>query len=138
MNLAFSGIPLGIFAVFGLTGLVSALATGLVVSTIAVVTFSMFAIGVAFTVLLPVVFFSTFLACSLFLWGLFGYYVYRWATSRAIGVEPKTINGAHPNGFNSAAPGLNAKGGTTRHYDHVLEAKWNSSEVQRSQSSQTT
>ncbi|KAF1823043.1 uncharacterized protein K489DRAFT_370634 [Dissoconium aciculare CBS 342.82] len=81
LNLVFTGIPLLLFILFSITTLVTSVVVALVVALSIAITFTLFSIGVALLVLLPVIFFTTASACILFFWGLAGYFVLRWATS---------------------------------------------------------
>ena len=78
MNLALTGIPLGIFIVFGLSVATFALVVGVLVGLGAAALFSLFFIGAALAFVFPIIFFTTMTACFLFLWGLGGYYLMKW------------------------------------------------------------
>jgi ABC-type multidrug transport system fused ATPase/permease subunit len=81
LNLIFTGIPLLLFILFSITTLITSVVVALVVALSVAITFTLFSIGIALLVLLPVVFFTTASACILFSWGLAGYFVLHWATS---------------------------------------------------------
>ncbi|KAF2226121.1 hypothetical protein BDZ85DRAFT_279770 [Elsinoe ampelina] len=77
-NVALSAGPLILFAFFSLTVFVFALIVALVVALLAAVAFTLFAVGVALLILFPTVFFTTLTATFLFLWGLGGFYLFKW------------------------------------------------------------
>jgi ABC-type multidrug transport system fused ATPase/permease subunit len=81
LNLLFTGIPLLFFILFSITTLVLSIVVALVVALFVAVTFTLFSVGVALFILLPVVFVATTSACFLFFWGLVGFFILRWATS---------------------------------------------------------
>ncbi|PNS15620.1 Dilute domain-containing protein [Sphaceloma murrayae] len=77
-NLALTGGPLALFALFSLSVFIFALIVALVVALLAAVAFTLFAVGVALLILLPTVLFTTFTAVFLFLWGLGGFYIFKY------------------------------------------------------------
>lgn len=81
MNLALTGIPLFLFALFSLSVFLFALIVGLVLGLLAAIGFTLFMVGTALVIVLPTVFFTTASATFLFLWGLGGYYILKWANS---------------------------------------------------------
>ncbi|KXL50756.1 hypothetical protein M433DRAFT_37729, partial [Acidomyces richmondensis BFW] len=129
MNLALTGIPLFLFALFTLTVALFSLLVGLLLGLLAAVLFIVFAVGVALMFLFPAVFFTTMTACFLFLWGLGGYYILRWANGRnggdgdaeappgeAVGDKLNNLTGGRLTGFMDAARDERAKG-DIRGYD---------------------
>ncbi len=82
MNIMITGLPLGVFILFTITVLIFSLIVGLVLGLLAAVLFTLFMVGVALSIVLPFVFFTTMVACFLFLWGLGGYYIIKWANKR--------------------------------------------------------
>ena len=94
MNLALTGVPLGLFILFTITVALFALIVGLLLGLLGAVIFILFCVGTALLVVLPFIFFTTAAATFLFLWGLGGYYIIKWA------------NGGSPSeGGKEAAPG---------------------------------
>ncbi|KAL1590742.1 hypothetical protein WHR41_00711 [Cladosporium halotolerans] len=85
MNLAITGVPLFLFILFSLTVFIFALVVGLLVGLLGAVAFTLFAVGLALTIVLPTIFFTTMGATFLFLWGLGGYYILKWANSEGGG-----------------------------------------------------
>ncbi|KAI5364893.1 hypothetical protein Slin15195_G044310 [Septoria linicola] len=79
MNLALTGIPLGLFILFSLSVFIFALVVALIVGLLAAVLFTVFMVSIALFFVLPTVMFTTGAACFLFLWGLGGYYILKWA-----------------------------------------------------------
>ena len=121
MNLALTGVPLGLFVLFSLTVFIFALVVALVVALLAAVSFTLFAVGTALLFVFPAVLFTTGTACFLFLWGLGGYYILRWANGdkkgapkqapegQSIGDSLNRINGGRLDGFMQSARSQNAK-----------------------------
>ncbi|CAK4032993.1 hypothetical protein DOTSEDRAFT_72572 [Lecanosticta acicola] len=81
INLALTGIPLGLFILFSLSVFIFALVVALVVGLLAAILFTLGAVGLALIVVFPIIMFTTVAACLLFLWGLGGYYILKWASS---------------------------------------------------------
>lgn len=73
----------------GLFSLITALLIGL----LAAVLFTIFMVGVALLVVLPTIFFTTFAASFIFLWGLGGYYILKWFNEGDQPSEPGTAIG---------------------------------------------
>ena len=130
MNFALTGVPLGLFALFTLTVAVFSLVVGLLLGLLAAVLFILFAVGVALTIVLPAVFFTTATACFLFLWGLGGYYILKWANGDGkdengkqkeggapIGDRLNSLTGGRLTGFMDAAKGERAKGDISGYSD---------------------
>lgn len=79
MNLFITGVPLFLFVLFSLTVFIFALVVGLLLGLLGAVAFTLFCVGLALTIVLPTIFFTTMGATFLFLWGLGGYYLLKWA-----------------------------------------------------------
>lgn len=79
MNLALTGIPLGLFTLFGLSVAVFSALGGIILGLLGAALFTLFGVGIALTVVLPVLMFTTASACFLFLFGLGGYKILQWA-----------------------------------------------------------
>lgn len=77
-NIALTGLPLIMFGVFTITVFVFSLVAALLVGVLAALLFTVFMVGVALLVVLPTVFITTMGATFLFLWGLGGYYIFKW------------------------------------------------------------
>ncbi|KAF2773495.1 hypothetical protein EJ03DRAFT_100389 [Teratosphaeria nubilosa] len=124
MQLALTGVPLFLFILFTITVGIFAILTGLILGLLGAVLFIVFAVGVALVVVLPLVFFTTMAACFLFLWGLGGFYILKWANGeganktapegQAIGDKLNNLTGGRLTGFMEAARNENAKGKTHR------------------------
>ncbi|KAK5120021.1 hypothetical protein LTR85_007097 [Meristemomyces frigidus] len=123
MNFALTGIPLGLFVLFTITVALFSLIVGLLLGLLAAVVFIVFAVGIALMMVLPAVFFTTMAACFLFLWGLGGYYILKWANGDsgkdkdgkpaeggAIGDKLNSLTGGRLTGFMDAAKTERAKG----------------------------
>ncbi|EMC96967.1 hypothetical protein BAUCODRAFT_434317 [Baudoinia panamericana UAMH 10762] len=124
MNLALTGIPLGLFILFTLTVAIFALVVGLLLGLLAAVVFIVFAVGTALIFVLPAVFFTTMTACFLFLWGLGGFYILKWLQGGSgseggeggkeggapIGDRLNAMTGGRLTGFMDAAKEERAKG----------------------------
>ena len=83
-QIALSGGPLFLFAVMSLTVFVVALVAGLLVGVLGAVLFTVFCVGVALIVLLPILFFTTAAATFVFLWGLGAYYIVKWFNKKPV------------------------------------------------------
>lgn len=135
MNIALTGVPLGLFAVFSVTVAIFSLIVGLLVGLLAAVFFIVFAVGVALMMVLPAVFFTTMTACFLFLWGLGGYYILKWANGDskdkdgksvaggAIGDRLNSLTGGRLTGFMDAAKSERAKGDISGYSDQHTKPK---------------
>ncbi|KAK3071776.1 hypothetical protein LTR53_008038 [Teratosphaeriaceae sp. CCFEE 6253] len=134
MNIAITGVPLFLFVLFSITVALFALIVGLVLGLLAAVFFIVFAVGTALVVVLPTVFFTTMAATFLFLWGLGGYYILKWANGDdkgdgkpkeggAIGDKLNSLTGGRLTGFMDAAKGERAKGGIEGYNDQHTKPK---------------
>lgn len=85
MNLFITGVPLFLFVLFSLTVFIFALVVGLLLGLLGAVAFTLFCVGLALTIVLPTIFFTTMGATFLFLWGLGGYYLLKWANGEGSG-----------------------------------------------------
>ena len=125
MNIALTGLPLGLFILFSITVAVFALIVGLILGLLAAVLFTLFCVGTALALIFPVVFFTTMTACFLFLWGLGGYYLLKWLngpsngegeeakpllSSGSIGDSLNSLTGGKLTGFMDNAKAERAKG----------------------------
>jgi len=123
MNLLLTGIPLGLFILFTIAVFIFALVVALIVALLGAVLFTVFCVGVALMIVLPTILFTTFAATFLFLWGLGGYHLLRWANKdnnsesgeapegSAIGDKLNSLTGGRLTGFMEDARGQNAKKG---------------------------
>ncbi|KAI7227624.1 hypothetical protein KC330_g8309 [Hortaea werneckii] len=142
MNIALTGIPLGLFILFTLTVAIFSLVVGLLLGLLAAVLFTLFCVGIALTIVLPTVFFTTMAACFLFLWGLGGYYILSWGNSaggsseggdgkapegQAIGDKLNNLVGGRLSGFMSSARAEEAKGDISGFGDQHLKPEYGSS-----------
>lgn len=121
MNLAITGVPLFLFVLFSLTVFIFALVVGLLVGLLGAVAFTLFAVGLALMVVLPTIFFTTMGATFLFLWGLGGYYILKWANGEgssqsgnqeggpSIGDRLNSLTGGRLTGFMNSAKNQEAK-----------------------------
>ncbi|KAI7524984.1 hypothetical protein KC331_g17804 [Hortaea werneckii] len=142
MNIALTGLPLGLFILFTLTVAIFSLVVGLLLGLLAAVLFTLFCVGIALTIVLPTVFFTTMAACFLFLWGLGGYYILSWGNSaggsseggdgkapegQAIGDKLNNLVGGRLSGFMSSARAEEAKGDISGFGDQHLKPEYGSS-----------
>jgi len=136
MNLAITGVPLFLFILFSLTVFIFALVVGLLVGVLAAVAFTLFAVGLALMIVLPTVFFTTMGATFLFLWGLGGYYILKWANSEGdskksddsgptIGDRLNSLSGGRLSGFMSAARAEESKKNISGYNDENTPAQFN-------------
>lgn len=122
MNIALTGVPLGLFILFSIVVFITALVIALVVALLAAVIFTLFCVGVALIVVFPAILFTTGAACFLFLWGLGGYYILKWANGAeskegsqqpaegsSIGDSLNRLTGGKLDGFMEGARAQNAK-----------------------------
>ena len=93
MNIALTGIPLGIFVLFSFTVALFSMIGGVMLGLLGAFLFTLFWVGLALSIVFPVVFLTTMTACFLFLWGMGGYYLLRWlnGTTDADGKEGKPL-----------------------------------------------
>ena len=93
MNIALTGIPLGLFVLFSFTVASFSLVAGLLLGLLGAVLVSMFFISLALSIVFPAVFFTTMTACFLFLWTMGGYHLLKWlnGTSDGDGNESKPL-----------------------------------------------
>lgn len=124
MNLLLTGVPLGLFILFTISVFIFALVVALIIALLGAVLFTVFCVGVALFIVLPTIMFTTFAATFLFLWGLGGYHLLRWANGdkksedggqapegSAIGDKLNSLTGGRLSGFMEDARGQNAKKG---------------------------
>jgi hypothetical protein len=122
MNLLLTGIPLGLFVLFSLSVFIFSLVVALIVALLAAVIFTLFMVAVALIIVLPTVMFTTGAACFLFLWGLGGYHLLKWANGdgesgdskdapegQAIGDHLNRLTGGRLSGFMEGARSQNSK-----------------------------
>jgi Promethin len=96
-----SGPPLLLFAVFTITVFIVSLVSALLIGVIAALLFTVFMVLVALFVVLPTVFLTTMGATFIFLWGIGGYYIFKWfndgtspaAVGNAVGDKLNTLTG---------------------------------------------
>lgn len=121
MNILLTGIPLGLFILFTITVALFSIIVGLLLGLLGAVVFILFAVGTALCILLPTIFFTTTCACFLFLWGLGGYFILRWANGEtgsqeapeggAIGDKLNALTGGRLSGFMDQAKKERSKKG---------------------------
>ncbi|KAK4543050.1 hypothetical protein LTR36_005827 [Oleoguttula mirabilis] len=151
MNLALTGIPLGLFALFTVTVALFSLIVGLLLGLLAAVVFIVFAVGIALMMVLPAVFFTTMAACFLFLWGLGGYYILKWANGDsgakdkdgqpsqggAIGDKLNSLTGGRLTGFMDAAKKERSKGDISGYGDQYTKPDAGGGQEKKPQSNGT-
>ncbi|KAK6439481.1 hypothetical protein LTR95_004314 [Oleoguttula sp. CCFEE 5521] len=139
MNFAITGVPLFLFVLFSLTVFIFALLVGLVVGLLGAVAFTLVMVGTALVVVLPTLFFTTFAATFLFLWGLGGYYILKWANGGGsddkksddapagptIGDRLNGFTGGRLTGFMDSAKAQQATGDIKGYGDQFTPAKAN-------------
>ncbi|KXT09721.1 hypothetical protein AC579_1690 [Pseudocercospora musae] len=150
MNLALTGIPLGLFVLFSLSVFIFALVVALVVGLLAAVLFTLFMVGVALIVVFPTVMFTTGAACFLFLWGLGGYYILKWANGegggeskqapegQAIGDQLNSLTGGRLGGLMEGARSQNAKKGIEGYNDRYTKPANQDSKGEKGSTASTT
>jgi len=121
-QLALTGFPLFLFIAFTLTVFIFALIASLLIAVLVAVVFTVGAVLFALVILLPTIFFTTFAASFLFLWGLGGYYILQWANKGEFPAPEGKAIGDKINGWTGGrlgwlmegargAPQANGKGG---------------------------
>lgn len=120
MNFALTGAPLGLFILFSIVVLIFSLLVGIILGVLAAVLFTVFCVGIALTIVLPVIMFTTAAACFLFLWGLGGYYILKWANGDkgdekapeggSVGDKLNSLTGGRLTGLMDSAKDEQAKG----------------------------
>src|ERR1700761_7649915 len=136
MNIAITGVPLFLFIMFTISVLIFALLVGIILGVLAAVLFTVFCVGVALTIVLPTIMFTTMAATFLFLWGLGGYYILKWANSQpgqpdekpllgsgSIGDSINNLTGGKLTGFMDAAKAERAKGDISGFSDEHTKPK---------------
>lgn len=74
-QIAISGFPIFLFVILTLTVTIFALLAGLLIGLLGAVLFILGAVGFALVILLPTLFFTTFAAVGIWLWGMGAYYI---------------------------------------------------------------
>lgn len=82
MNIALTGIPLGLFVLFGLSVAVCSVLSGVILGLLGAVLFTVTCVGIGLMIVFPLLMFTTASACFLFLFGLGGYKILKWASGR--------------------------------------------------------
>lgn len=135
MNFALTGVPLFLFILFSITVFIFSLIVGLVVGLLAAVLFTLTMVGIALTIVFPAVFFTTMAATFLFLWGLGGYYIIKWANSgdenkdkevppgQSVGDRLNSFTGGRLSGFMDAARARQSKGDISGYGDKYTPPK---------------
>lgn len=80
LNIVLTGIPVGLFMLFGFVVLFVSLMIAITCALCAAIVVTLTAIGAALFIVFPTVLVTTGLASSIFLWCLAGYYVLQWVT----------------------------------------------------------
>ena len=111
-QIALSGGPLALFLIMSLTVLVFALIAGILVGVVGALLFTVTCVGIALLVLLPVLFFTTFAACFIFLWGLGAYFIIKWFNKKDVpGIHTGMGEGTKKQLGLDGIPGLNVLNG---------------------------
>ena len=137
MNIALTGIPLGLFILFSLSVATFSFIVGILAGIGGAVLFTLTVVGVALWIVLPAIFFTTMVACFLFLWGLGGYYFLQWVNgssekgqekkplleSGSIGDSLNSMTGGRLTGFMDKIKAEKAKGDFSGFSDQHTPAK---------------
>ena len=140
MNILLAGIPLTIFLVYSISVAVFSIAVGLLLGFAGAVLFTLLCVGIALSITLPIIFFTTLTASFLFLWCLAGYSILRWVSGwrKQSSVDSPDEFSHEANGFHHRQPtsekrvtnGLIVNGADTNSpvnaidSDHPDIAKW--------------
>ncbi|KAK3717772.1 hypothetical protein LTR37_005543 [Vermiconidia calcicola] len=137
MNIALTGVPLGLFILFSLTVAIFALVVGISIGLLGAALFTITCVGIALSIVFPILFFTTMTACFLFFWGLAGYYILKWLNgssdssgegkplleSGSIGDSLNNLTGGRLTGFMDQAKSEKAKGDITGFSDEHTKPK---------------
>jgi len=74
-QIALSGLPMALFVIMTISVAIFALIAGLLVGLLGAVLFILAAVGFALIILLPTLFFTTFAAVAIWLWGMGAYFI---------------------------------------------------------------
>lgn len=83
-QIALSGLPLFLFITMTLAVAIFALLAGLLVGLLGAILFILAAVGFALVILLPTLFFTTFAATAVWLWGVGAYYIIKWFNEKDV------------------------------------------------------
>lgn len=83
-QLALSGPAIALFVIMSITVLVFALIAGILIGLVGALLFIVFAVGVALIFLLPTLFFTTFAAVFIWLWGMGAYMIVKWFNKKDV------------------------------------------------------
>ena len=108
-QIALSGLPIVLFAVFTVGVGIFALLVALIIAVLGAVLFTVFMAGVALLVLLPTLFITTFSAAFIWLWGVGLYYFIKWFNEKPVpGVHTSLKDGLKEStGLNAIHGGFN-------------------------------
>jgi len=108
-QIAISGIPMFLFVTMTVTVAVFALVAGLLVGLLGAILFILVAVGFALAILFPTLFFTTFAAVGIWLWGMGAYYIIKWFNKKEVpGVHvPMSDDLKKATGLDNLTSGLN-------------------------------
>lgn len=108
-QIAISGLPLALFAVFTVGVCVFALLGALIIAVLGAVLFTVVMAGFALIILLPTLFITTFSAAFIWLWGVGAYYLVKWFNDKPVpGIHTSLKDGAmDATGLNTIQDGIN-------------------------------
>lgn len=107
INLALTAIPIACFTLFALSVALFSISSGILLGLLAGVSITLFWVGVAFAIVLPVVVFTTASACFLFVLGLGGYWILRWVRGKDQSERESTGQNGTAGGEHRAYGGMN-------------------------------
>lgn len=110
-NVVLTGLPLLLFLTFSMSIFVSSLFVCLLLGLAAALLFTASCVGLALLLLVPTVFVTTITSFFIFIWGLAGYFIFKWLngqgapgkSSYAASKEPKKLYDARSDGLLDSA-----------------------------------
>jgi len=110
-HIALSGLPLAIFIIFVVTIAVFAIVVALLLALLVAVLFIVVMAGFALVILFPILFFTTFVAVAVWLWGMAAYYILKWFNKTDIPGIHTDFKGGVSDEVKGALGGLGLGGG---------------------------
>ncbi len=110
-QIALSGLPLVLFCCMTVSVFIFSILAGVLLGVIGGLLFAVPAMGLALLILLPVLFFTTAAAVSIWLWGVGGYNVIKWLSHRGNPGVQSDVKGPMTKVNGGAFQGAGANGG---------------------------
>lgn len=119
-QIALSGLPIFLFIILTITVVIFALLAGLLVGLLGAILFILIAVGFALAFLLPTLFFTTFAAVAVWLWGMGAYYILKWFNGKEVpGIHtPMADELKKATGLDNLTSGLSSSDSTSEPQTH--------------------